>query len=89
MTVTAGAGASIAERAWAGADSAAERCELGLVSYCVNLRARSARNAQPPVNLAEPAQLLELCRQWGAGGMQVSLGVLDADAAMDVPCGYC
>lgn len=53
---------------------------MGLVSYCCNLRRRWMLDNEG-VDLFEPARFLEHCRSLGAGGMQLSLGVMsEADA---------
>lgn len=54
---------------------------LGLVSYCCNIRRRHLKRQRPDFDLHAPANFLEHCRQLGAGGMQVALGVLDPAAA--------
>lgn len=58
-----------------------EKTGLGLVMYCCGLRRNQLLKADPKFDLHEPLRLLEHCRELGAGGMQVRLGVLDAAAA--------
>lgn len=62
------------------AEEPPKRTALGLVAYCCRLRRDKLRRADNNVDLYEPHRLLEHCRQLGAGGMQVSLGVLEPNA---------
>jgi sugar phosphate isomerase/epimerase len=54
----------------------ADRSRLGLVQYCCNLT-RQARRADGGPDLADPLNFLAYCREVGAGGMQVALGIRD------------
>ncbi len=58
-----------------------KRTGLGLVTYCCRFRRDSLRKANPETNLYSPDRFFEHCRSLGAGGMQISLGVLRHDAA--------
>jgi len=57
---------------------------LGLVMYCVRHQRDRLRSASPPRDLFEPLPLLHHCREIGAGGAQLQLGVLDSKAAATV-----
>ena len=57
---------------------------LGLVAYDCAFRRRWLQRKNPPFDLFEPLNFLKHCRQLGAGGMQASLGALDADAAAEL-----
>lgn len=61
-----------------------DRTGLGLVLYCARFRRDSLRRRDPDFNLYQPQHFLEHCRNIGAGGMQSSLGVLEADAAREL-----
>ena len=50
---------------------------LGIVVYCLGHRTQALREQQPSRDLSDPLALLEHCRQLGAGGVQLSLGVRD------------
>ncbi|MBN2474483.1 MAG: sugar phosphate isomerase/epimerase [Pirellulales bacterium] len=63
------------------ADAAPARTALGLVVYCCRLRRDHLRRVDPRDDLNRPSRFLQHCRQLGAGGMQIGLGVLEADAA--------
>ncbi|MBI1309739.1 TIM barrel protein [bacterium] len=62
----------------------ASRTGLGLVTYCVKFRRDDLRQRDANVDLYQPQQFLEHCRSLGAGGMQCSLGILDASAAREL-----
>ena len=64
------------------ADSAGSR--LGLVMYCCRIRRNQMMKHDPAFDLFSPASFLNHCQQLGAGGMQVKLGVLDAQTAMKI-----
>lgn len=51
---------------------------LGLVTYCQRFRAEYLKQQDASHELFEPFTFLEHCRQLGAGGMQIDLGVMDA-----------
>ena len=51
---------------------------LGLVIYNCSLRRKLIQQQDPKSDLFEPLTFLKHCRDLGAGGMQASLGVLDA-----------
>lgn len=55
-----------------------QRSRLGLVAYNCGIRRKWMQQQDPKVDLFEPLTFLKHCRDVGAGGMQVSLGVLDA-----------
>lgn len=55
-----------------------ERTSLGLVAYNLGNRRKWMRQRDPKFDLFEPLTLLKHCHSVGAGGMQASLGVLDA-----------
>ena len=52
---------------------------LGLVIYDCGIRRRWLQQQRSDVDLFEPLTFLMHCHKLGAGGMQASLGVLDAD----------
>ena len=54
---------------------------LGLVTYCQRIRAEHLKKKSSTNQLFEPFTFLEHCRQLGAGGMQINLGVLDSKSA--------
>ncbi len=62
--------------AWASARPGQSR--LGLVTYCCRIRQRHAKGGAA---LSDPFSFLKHCRELGAGGMQIDLGVLDANVA--------
>ena len=55
-----------------------KRSRLGLVAYNCAFRRKWMQQRDPKFDLFEPLNFLKHCREVGAGGMQVSLGVLDA-----------
>lgn len=55
-----------------------QRSRLGLVAFNCAIRRKWMQQQDPKVDLFEPLTFLKHCRDVGAGGMQVSLGVLDA-----------
>ncbi len=55
---------------------------MGLVTYCSGHRAKAMKREKPDFNLFEPSTYLAHCRKLGAGGMQISLGVLGTIEAM-------
>ncbi len=63
------------------ADPSPRPSKMGLVLYCCGLRRNQRREVAPRDDLFAPSQFLAHCRQVGAGGMQISLGVLEKDAA--------
>jgi len=52
---------------------------VGLVIYTLGIRRRVLRVADSQRDLFEPFTFLEECRRFGAGGMQIPLGALDAE----------
>ncbi|MDG1894938.1 MAG: sugar phosphate isomerase/epimerase [Fuerstiella sp.] len=54
---------------------------LGLVTYSCRHRRDQMKKADPSFGLFKPDNLLNHCLKIGAGGMQLSLGTLDADTA--------
>jgi 3-oxoisoapionate decarboxylase len=58
----------------------APRAGLGLVIYVLGIRRRMLRAADPAHDLFQPQTFLEYCHGLGASGIQVPLGVLEADA---------
>jgi sugar phosphate isomerase/epimerase len=61
-----------------GAKETQHRSRLGLVAFNCAIRRKWLRQRDPQSDLFEPLTFLKHCRDVGAGGMQVSLGVLDA-----------
>lgn len=59
------------------ADDSPRGTGLGLVSYNCAIRRKWLQQRDPRIDLFEPLTFLKHCREIGAGGMQVSLGVLD------------
>jgi len=57
------------------------KTSVGVVIYCFGLRQRAEKRRDPQADLFEPLTFLEHCRQLGAGGIQLPLGVRDADYA--------
>lgn len=55
-----------------------QRSRLGLVAYNCAIRRKWLQQRDPKFDLFEPLTFLKHCRDVGAGGMQTSLGVLDA-----------
>jgi sugar phosphate isomerase/epimerase len=55
------------------------RVGLGLVSYNCAIRRKWLQQRESSVDLFEPLTFLQHCHEVGAGGMQSSLGVLDAN----------
>ena len=82
MAVTASVAALPLVRTQAG--EPAKKTGLGLVMDCCALRRKHLKAADPDFDLYEPLRLLEHCHRLGAGGVQVRLGVLDANAARAV-----
>lgn len=61
-----------------------KRTGLGLVLYCSRFRRDALRKRDKHFDLYAPLSFLKHCAELGAGGMQCSLGVLDAAAAQQV-----
>ena len=55
-----------------------QRSRLGLVAFNCAIRRKWLQQRDPKFDLFEPLNFLKHCREVGAGGMQVPLGVLDA-----------
>jgi len=53
------------------------RSQMGLVSYVFNVHLKAAKTNKTLVDLNDPLNFLEECHRFGAGGMQVPLGVRD------------
>lgn len=60
------------------ATEAQQRSRLGLVAFNCAIRRKWLQQRDPKFDLFEPLTFLKHCRDVGAGGMQVSLGVLEA-----------
>ena len=75
-TLAAGAAAMNA-LALRGAQDEPPQSRLGIVVYCLGHRTLALREQQPSRDLSDPLALLEHCRQLGAGGVQMPLGVRD------------
>lgn len=60
------------------ADETPGRNRLGLVTYNCAIRRKWMQRREPSVDLFEPLTFLQHCHHIGAGGMQASLGVLEA-----------
>jgi sugar phosphate isomerase/epimerase len=56
-----------------------QRSRLGLVAFNCAIRRKWLQQRDPKFDLFEPLNFLKHCREVGAGGMQVSLGVLDTE----------
>ncbi|MEO8497784.1 MAG: sugar phosphate isomerase/epimerase family protein, partial [Planctomycetota bacterium] len=54
---------------------------FGLVTYCCQFRQKMMADAIPPVDLSEPSTFLAHCKSLGTDGMQIALGVMDANEA--------
>jgi 3-oxoisoapionate decarboxylase len=61
------------------ADEPRYSTNMGLVIYDCNIRRRWMRDQNPDLDLFEPLTFLKYCHSRGAGGMQASLGVMEAD----------
>ncbi|MEZ6089722.1 MAG: TIM barrel protein [Pirellulaceae bacterium] len=72
-----GAAAGLSQASRSVAESPARRGRLGLVMYDCGLRRKHMKQLDPAIDLFEPLTFLKHCHLVGAGGMQVSLGVLD------------
>lgn len=72
------AGALTAGRAAAMAAESRSNARLGLVAYNCGFRRKWMQQRDPTFDLWEPLTFLKHCREVGAGGMQTSLGVLEA-----------
>lgn len=70
--------AAVAATGWPAAIAADERRStgLGLVAYDCAFRRQWLRRQNPQFDLFEPLTFLKHCQQLGAGGMQISLGML-------------
>jgi hypothetical protein len=55
--------------------------KLGLCQYCSRFAGEQAKRTTPPTNLFEPENYFKYARALGAGGYQVSLGVLEPSRA--------
>jgi sugar phosphate isomerase/epimerase len=55
-----------------------QRTHLGLVAFNCAIRRKWLQQRDPKFDLFEPLNFLKHCREVGAGGMQVPLGVLNA-----------
>ena len=64
--------------------SSRRRTSVGLVMYSCRLRRQQLMQEEAGSDLFEPFRFLEHCHALGAGGMQVSLGVLDAPQAAEL-----
>lgn len=60
-----------------GAQNEPPRTQLGIVVYCLSHRTQQLREQPLGRDLSDPVMLLEHCRQLGAGGVQMPLGVRD------------
>jgi sugar phosphate isomerase/epimerase len=80
LTRRAAMGALIVAAAGAATMAAENRptTGLGLVAYNCAFRRKWMQQRDPKFDLFEPLTFLKHCRDVGAGGMQTSLGVLDA-----------
>ena len=54
---------------------------LGIVMYCCRIRREQMRKQNPKFDLYAPRNFLNHCRDLGAGGAQMRLGILDASDA--------
>ncbi len=61
-----------------GAQNQPPPAKLGIVVYCLGHRTQQLREPELGKDLSDPLTLLEHCRQLGAGGVQMPLGVRDA-----------
>ncbi len=73
MIATTGSMASIASAA----DERRATSSMGLVAYDCGIRRKWLQQRDPKFDLFEPLTFLKHCHSIGAGGMQLSLGVLD------------
>jgi 3-oxoisoapionate decarboxylase len=62
-----------------GGSSPSPRTTLGLVTYCCLLRQQAEKRHDAKADLLDPLAFFEHCRQLGAGGMQVALGIRETD----------
>lgn len=73
--------AAVSGPAHAAAADPPSRTGLGLVIYSCSLRQKAEQQGDPRVNLFEPFRFLEHAHRLGAGGVQVPLGIRDAEYA--------
>lgn len=57
------------------------RSEMGVVIYCLGIRNRAERQRGGQPSLNDPLNFLETCQTLGAGGIQMPLGVREAEDA--------
>lgn len=80
-TIAGAASAVLLKSTAATAQEPMERTGMGLVIYCCSRRRALLRQQDPDFDLFEPLNFLAHCESTGAGGMQISLGVMpDEDA---------
>jgi sugar phosphate isomerase/epimerase len=79
LLLAAGTALSRVPSAFATAPPAAERSGLGVVIYALAQQRKALQNESPQRDLFEPLTYLDYCHGLGAGGIQVPLGVRDAD----------
>ncbi len=79
-SIVAGATCSPLTGAWrlAAKDDSSTKSSMGLVIYDCAIRRKWMQQRDAKFDLFEPLTFLKHCREIGAGGMQASLGVLDA-----------
>ncbi len=84
--VLQGLAATAAAIPWADSARAAEppRTGLGIVTYCLGHHQLAYRRRIPPIDLAQPLEMLEFCHGLGAGGIQVPLGNHDQEYARNL-----
>lgn len=67
-----------------GASGKPKKSGLGLVVYCSRIRREAMKRANKGFDLYSPMNFFEHCVKLGAGGMQCSLGILDAKATREL-----
>jgi sugar phosphate isomerase/epimerase len=79
--VATSAGASRGRTETAAGESGKQHVKsaLGLVAYCLSIQRRVSKRLDASMEMFEPRRFLEAGHKLGAGGIQVSLGVRDAD----------
>jgi sugar phosphate isomerase/epimerase len=79
LLLAAGSSLTVRGKVLGAALPAGKKRGLGLVIYTLGLRQKAMQAERPKRDLFEPLTYLDYCRSLGAGGIQVPLGVRDAD----------
>lgn len=79
--LAAGAALAVGSRVFGAAMPTVKKAGLGLVIYTLALRRKAMQAEMPKRDLFEPFAYLDYCHRLGAAGVQLPLGVRDADYA--------